>query len=144
MTIRAPMVVVTAAALLAGYPVVGLSDGAEEATAAITGGTFVMGAEVEDDHRPPHEVSVGDFLMDRREVTTPNTPSSVGRPDVISPSSGASTNSKAVPGIPTTRSWGSPGTTPGRSANGGACVFPPRPSGSSPHVVASRAKSGPG
>lgn len=69
MTIRAPMVVVTAAAMLAGYPVAGLSDGAEEATAAITGGTFFMGAEVEDDHRPPHEVSVSDFLMDRREVT---------------------------------------------------------------------------
>ena len=69
MTIRTPMVVVTAAALLAGYPVAGLSDEAEEATVAITGGAFIMGAEVEDDHRPPHEVIVGDFLMDRREVT---------------------------------------------------------------------------
>ncbi len=63
------MVGVAATALLAWYPVAGLLDEAEEATVAITGGTFIMGAEVEDDHRPPHEVGVGDFLMDRREVT---------------------------------------------------------------------------
>jgi len=45
------------------------ADTETENPISIPGGAFVMGAEVEDDHQPPHEVRVDGFVMDRREVT---------------------------------------------------------------------------
>ena len=45
------------------------TDTETEKTISIPGGAFVMGAEVEDDHQPPHKVRVAGFVMDRHEVT---------------------------------------------------------------------------
>ncbi len=58
-----------AVALLAACPVFGSADEPTPKTILIPGGTFVMGAEVEDDHQPPHKVTVDPFTMDAREVT---------------------------------------------------------------------------
>lgn len=53
--------------LFAGF--LDAAENAELKTVVIPGGTFVMGAEEEDDHMPPHEVTVNSFVMDRHEVT---------------------------------------------------------------------------
>jgi formylglycine-generating enzyme required for sulfatase activity len=58
-----------AVALLAAYPVIGSAAEPPSKTVLIPAGTFAMGAEVEDDHMPPHEVTVDGFIMDRHEVT---------------------------------------------------------------------------
>ena len=56
-------------ALLFVSPIVASADEPTSTTVVIPGGTFVMGAEVEDDHQPPHEVTVVSFVMDVHEVT---------------------------------------------------------------------------
>ncbi len=53
--------------IVSALPVAGADQ--TSTTVAIPGGAYVMGAEIEDDHQPPHEVMVNPFLMDRREVT---------------------------------------------------------------------------
>jgi sulfatase modifying factor 1 len=45
------------------------ADDDTKPTVFIVGGTFIMGAEVESDHQPPHEVRVDGFLMNPHEVT---------------------------------------------------------------------------
>ncbi len=58
----------SAAALLVSTWIV--AGGEENSTTVlIPGGGFVMGAEVESDHQPPHSVAVADFVMDIHEVT---------------------------------------------------------------------------
>jgi formylglycine-generating enzyme required for sulfatase activity len=54
---------------LAAVPAV--TGEAEEAaeTVLIPGGELLMGADVEDDHRPVHAVQVSSFVLDRHEVT---------------------------------------------------------------------------
>jgi len=61
--------ILAAIAVVAVNTIVALADEPISKTVVIPGGTFVMGAEVEDDHMPPHEVTVGSFVMDRHEVT---------------------------------------------------------------------------
>ena len=51
------------------HPVDGPGHETARKTTVIPGGTFVMGAEVEDDHLPPHEVTVDSFAIDTHEVT---------------------------------------------------------------------------
>ena len=58
-----------AVTLLVTCSVAEAADEASLKTDPIPGGTFVMGAEIEDDHQPPHEVTVDGFVMDRHEVT---------------------------------------------------------------------------
>jgi len=54
--------------LLTGQSLLAAGD-LEEHAVRIPGGEFTMGADVEDDHRPPHKILVSEFVLDRYEVT---------------------------------------------------------------------------